>query len=51
VRKGTVTELCRECKANCGEAKRHLVSCVKYWQILNYEFNLQFFKPKKVGIS
>jgi hypothetical protein len=35
----TVTELCRGCKANRGEGKRHLVSCVRYWKILNYEFN------------
>jgi hypothetical protein len=27
------------------------VSCVKYREILNCEFTLQFFKPKKVGIT
>jgi hypothetical protein len=43
--------LYRDCKADCEEAKRRLVSCVKCRESLNYEFNVQFFKSKKVGMS
>jgi hypothetical protein len=45
------TELYRDCKVHCEGAKRCFVSCVKYRQIVNCEFNLQFFKPKEVRIS
>jgi len=34
-------------KTHCEEANRSLASFVKYRQILNYEFNLEFFKPEK----
>jgi hypothetical protein len=45
----TVSELCRESKADCVEGNRHLVSRVKCREIVNCELNLQFFKPKRVG--
>ena len=46
-----LTELYRDCKAQCGQAKKPYMSCVTYWQILNYAFNFQIFKPKKMGIT
>jgi hypothetical protein len=49
VREQTVAELYRDCKVHCEGANRHLVSCVKYRQIVNCGFNLQFFKTKKSG--
>jgi len=40
-------QLYSDCKGNCEEANRHLVSCVKCRQILNYEFNIQLSKLQR----
>jgi hypothetical protein len=51
VREQTVTELYRDCKVHCEGAKRRFVSCVKYREIVNYEFNLQFLNQKDGNLT
>lgn len=43
----TLTQLYKGYKTHREEANRPFASFVMYKQILNYEFNLEFFKPKK----
>jgi hypothetical protein len=51
VREQTVTGLYRDCKVHCEGANRHFVRFSMYRRNLNYEFDLQFLKPKKVRIT